>query len=139
MRRLLPEKKYLIVNAMVRLDGLKFNRANMGTRGDSGEAIVTRNRGGLEILSEDYHNSTPFGRRCRETLEYCCRGREVLSTARAVCDAVHCVTSSLPHALSYYAAPDPGGKAFCSTSSNAYMIRACMHTGVRTPAYMHVT
>ena len=42
---------------MVRLDGLKFNRANMGTRSDSGDTIVTRNRGGLEILSEDYHNA----------------------------------------------------------------------------------
>ena len=57
MCRLLPEKKYLIVNAMVRLDGLKFNRANMGTRGDRGDAVVTRNGGGLEILSEDYHNA----------------------------------------------------------------------------------
>ena len=57
MRRLLPEQKYLIINAMVRLDGLKFNRANMGTRSDSGDTIVTRNRGGLEILSEDYHNA----------------------------------------------------------------------------------
>ena len=51
------EKKILIVNAMVRLEGLQFNRANMGTRGARGEALVTRNRGGLEILCEDYHNA----------------------------------------------------------------------------------
>ena len=55
--RLLPEKKYLIVNAMVRLEGLQFNRANMGTCGEHGVPVVTRNRGGLEILSEDYHNA----------------------------------------------------------------------------------
>ena len=57
MRRLLKEKKYLIVNAMVRLTELQFNRTHMGTRGDSGDAIETRNKGGLEILSEDYHNA----------------------------------------------------------------------------------
>ena len=57
LRRLLPEKKYLIVNAMVRLEGLHFNRVNMGTRAECGDAVVTRNRGGLEILSEDYHNA----------------------------------------------------------------------------------
>ena len=53
----MPGKVYLIVNAMVRLTGLKFNRANMGTCGDSGDAVVTRRGGGLEILSEDYHNA----------------------------------------------------------------------------------
>ena len=56
-RRLLKEKQLLIVNAMVRLEGLQFNRSNMGTRGERGDAAVTRNRGGLEILSEDYHNA----------------------------------------------------------------------------------
>ena len=55
--RLLKDKKYLIVNAMVRLTELQFSRVHMGTRGDSGDAIQTRNKGGLEILSEDYQNS----------------------------------------------------------------------------------
>ena len=32
-------------------------REHMGTRGDSGDVIETRNRGGLEILGEDYHNA----------------------------------------------------------------------------------
>jgi hypothetical protein len=58
-RRLLPEKKLILVNAMVRLNHLAFDRSprgNMGTRGEHGDAVRTRGRGGLEILSEDYHN-----------------------------------------------------------------------------------
>lgn len=52
-----PAKIYIIVNAMVRLEGIQFNRINMGTRGARGAPVVTRNRGGLETLHEDYHNA----------------------------------------------------------------------------------
>lgn len=54
--RLLPDKKLIVVNAIVRLSGIQFSKAHMGTRGCHGEAIRTRNYGGLEILSEDFHN-----------------------------------------------------------------------------------
>lgn len=58
--KLLPQKKLLVVNALVRLKGLQFDRSRrscaMGTRAFHGEPIETRGRGGLEILSEDYHN-----------------------------------------------------------------------------------
>lgn len=55
--RLLPQNKLLVVNTMIRLDFIKFDIANKGTRGPHGEPIATRrNRGGLEFLCEGMHN-----------------------------------------------------------------------------------
>ncbi|KAL3911329.1 MAG: hypothetical protein SGPRY_008738, partial [Prymnesium sp.] len=53
---LLPEKKLLIVNAMLRIDFTPFESSHMGRRGERGTLVQMRNRGGLEIVSEDLHN-----------------------------------------------------------------------------------
>lgn len=45
--RLLPDKKLIVVNAIVRLSGIQFSKAHMGTRGCHGEAIRIRNYGGV--------------------------------------------------------------------------------------------
>ena len=63
--RLLPEKKYLVVNAMVRLKGLAFNRTQGGPQqralrtSATGPAAAARKQGvgGLSFLSEDMHNT----------------------------------------------------------------------------------
>ena len=62
--RLLPEIKYLVVNCMVRLSGLAFNRTQGGPQNRklrttaTGPAAAVRKEGvgGLSFLSEDMHN-----------------------------------------------------------------------------------
>ena len=63
--RLLPEKRYIVVNAMVRLKGLAFNRTQGGPQQRTlrttatGPAAAARKEGvgGLSFLSEDMHNT----------------------------------------------------------------------------------
>ena len=63
--RLLPEIKYLVVNAMIRLSGLSFNRTQGGPQQRTlrttatGPAAAARKEGvgGLSFLSEDMHNT----------------------------------------------------------------------------------
>ena len=63
--RLLPEKRYLVVNSLVRLKGLEFSRTQGGPqqrslRGSAtGPAAAARKQGvgGLSFFSEDMHNT----------------------------------------------------------------------------------
>ena len=63
--RLLPEKRFIVVNAMVRLKGLAFNRTQGGPQQRTlrttatGPAAAARKEGvgGLSFLSEDMHNT----------------------------------------------------------------------------------
>ena len=63
--RLLPEKRYLVVNSLVRLKGLKFSRTQGGPQQRSlrdsatGPAATARKQGvgGLSFFSEDMHNT----------------------------------------------------------------------------------
>ena len=63
--RLLPEKRYLVVNSLVRLKGLEFSRTQGGPQqrelrlSATGPAAAARKQGvgGLSFLSEDMHNT----------------------------------------------------------------------------------
>ena len=63
--RLLPEKRFLVVNALIRLKGLAFHRTQGGPQQRdlrttaTGPAAAARKAGvgGLSFLSEDMHNT----------------------------------------------------------------------------------
>ena len=63
--RLLPEKRYLVVNTLIRLKGLKFSRTQGGPQERllrntaTGPAAAARKQGvgGLSFFSEDMHNT----------------------------------------------------------------------------------
>jgi hypothetical protein len=63
--RLLPDKRYLVVNSLVRLKGLKFSRTQGGPQerelrdSATGPAATARKQGvgGLSFFSEDMHNT----------------------------------------------------------------------------------
>jgi hypothetical protein len=63
--RLLPDKRYMVVNTMIRLKGLAFNRTQGGPQGRTlrltatGPAAAARKEGvgGLSFFSEDMYNT----------------------------------------------------------------------------------
>ena len=85
--RLLPEKRYLVVNSLVRLKGLEFNRTQGGPQQRklrdtaTGPAAAARKQGvgGLSFFSEDMHN-TVLGA-CEAAGEACNATRQSRPTA----------------------------------------------------------